>query len=214
MTLAVKLAALREKFKTLFPAEIEQALEAHMESLRQGGLAHVINVGDKVADFSVQNQHGETVTLAALLANGPLVLSFTRGSWCPYCAEEVAAWQEAYPQLKEAGGELLILSPQNQAATRKQGKELSLDFNLGSDADNRVAKAVGVAYQFTDALRAIYTQFQLDIPTINQTQEWALPSPARLIIDQSGTVVDIKVDPDYRYRPEPADAIALIRTLA
>lgn len=113
MSLAEKLEAMRARSKAVFTPEMIATVERHIETLRHGGaMQQVAKTGSKMPDFALKNQRGETVTRDQLLARGPLVISFTRGSWCPYCVEETRSWNEAYPDIQAAGGELIVVSPQ------------------------------------------------------------------------------------------------------
>jgi peroxiredoxin len=37
--------------------------------------------------------------------------------------------------------------------------------------------------------------------------------PGRFVIDSDGTIADAQFDPDYRFRPEPADTLRVLRRL-
>lgn len=83
-----------------------------------------------------------------------------------------------------------------------------------SDTGNALGKALGLVYSFTDDLHGIYNFFKLDIPAINEAGGWELPMPARIIAGTDGIIRDIKADPDYRSRPEPSEAIEIVKSLA
>lgn len=149
-----------------------------------------------------------------MLKRGPLVVSFTRGSWCPYCSAEVRALNEAYDHFRRAGIELVVLSPQSLHRAQKQAAADKLKFNLLVDTDNQVGKAFGVVYTFPDDLKNVYLKaFKTDIQAINEADVWQLPIPARFIIDGSGVIRDAKADPDYRYRPEPTEVLDIVNNL-
>ena len=215
MPLEQTLAELRDKFAKMIPAEPAAVMEHHVEFLRaSGAIDKILKPGATAPAFTLKNQHGEDVSSADLLKRGPLVVSFTRGSWCPYCSAEVRALNEAYDQFRRAGIELVVLSPQSLHRAQKQAAADKLKFNLLVDTDNQVGKAFGVVYTFPDDLKNVYLEaFKTDIQAINEADVWQLPIPARFIIDGSGIIRDAKADPDYRYRPEPTEVLDIVKNL-
>ena len=215
MQLEQTLGQLRDKFAKMVPAEPSAVMEGHIEFLRtSGAVDQILKPGAKAPAFTLKNQHGEDVSSADLLKRGPLVVSFTRGGWCPYCAAEVRALNEAYDQFQQAGIELVVLSPQSPDRAQKQATADKLKFNLLVDTDNQVGKAFGVVYTFPEDLKNVYLNtFKTDIQAVNEAGVWQLPIPARFIIDGSGTIRDAKADPDYRYRPEPSEVLDIVKKL-
>jgi peroxiredoxin len=215
MQLDQTLAELRDKFAKMIPAEPVAVMERHVEFLRtSGAVDQILKPGAKAPAFTLKNQHGEDVSSEDLLKRGPLVVSFTRGSWCPYCSAEVRALNEAYDQFQQAGIELVVLSPQSLHRAQKQATVDKLKFNLLVDTDNQVGKAFGVVYTFPDDLKNVYLKaFKTDIQAINEADVWQLPMPARFIIDGGGVIRDAKAEPDYRYRPEPTEVLDIVKKL-
>jgi hypothetical protein len=91
MQLERTLSELRDKFAKIIPEGASAVMEGHIESLRRNGLVdHILKAGAKAPAFTLKNQHGEDVSSIDLIKHGPLVVSFTRGSWCPFCSAESA----------------------------------------------------------------------------------------------------------------------------
>jgi peroxiredoxin len=216
MSLEQTLSQMREKFGKMLPAEPAAVINGHIESLRKSGAVdQTLQSGAKAPTFTMKNQNGENVSSSDLLSRGPLVVSFTRGGWCPFCAAEVRALNDLYDQYQQAGIELVVLSPQSPDRAAKQAADDNVKFNLLVDVNNEVGKSFGVVYTFPEDLKNVYLgAFKIDIPAINDTSVWQLPIPARFIIDKGGIIRDVKVDPDYRYRPEPAEALAIAKSLS
>lgn len=212
MSLAQTLTELRDKFAKILPESATAVMEGHIESLRKSGAVdHILKPGVKAPAFTLKNQNDEEISSADLIERGPLVVSFTRGSWCPFCSAEVRALNEMYDQLREAGIELVVLSPQSLDRTRKQAAAGKLRFNLLVDKNNEIAKAFGLVYTFPEDLKSVYSNvLSLDIQAINEANVWQLPIPARFVIDQSGVIHDVKADPDYRFRPEPSEIFDVV----
>jgi peroxiredoxin len=213
-SLGSNLADLRIKFAKMLPAHASAVTNAHFEHLRAHAMDAVKKVGDQAPAFELRDGAGKSVSSSALLANGPLVVSFTRGSWCPYCTEEVKALNAAYDQINALGAELIVISPQIQPLAAKQTTALGLKFSLLSDERNETAKAFGLAYSLPADLKDVYLNvFKTDLSRINGDAEWQLPIPARIVIDRRGIIRDIKADPKYRYRPQPSDTVTILKTL-
>lgn len=70
----------------------EAVMDGHIDFLRKtNALGKALKIGDTAPTFNLKNQHGEIISSTEFLKNGPLVLSFFRGRWCPYCVEEIKA---------------------------------------------------------------------------------------------------------------------------
>jgi peroxiredoxin len=129
-------------------------------------------------------------------------------------AAEVRALNDLYDQYQQAGIELVVLSPQSADRAKKQATDDMLKFRLLVDENNEVGKAFGVVYTFTEDRKNLYLNaFKIDVQVVNDASIWQLPIPARFVIDTNGTIRDAKADPDYRYRPDPAETLAIAKSL-
>ncbi len=210
MTLQATLDAFRADFKAgkppyNAPAHIHPIMErATAELIASGAAKRALKVGDRAPLFSLKDADGTLVSSADLLAKGPLVLTFYRGVWCPYCNMELQALQAFLPTLKAAGAILLALSPQTAANSRKAERIAELDFPILSDTHNDVAEAFGLRFQLPDYLIELYKGFGNNLPLINDDPAWTLPMPARYVIGQDHVIRYAEVNPDYTQRPEPS----------
>jgi len=213
MSLEQTLAGLRDKFAKILPNGATAIMEGHIESLRKSGAVdQILKPGTKAPAFTLKNQHGDDISSVELIKHGPLVVSFTRGSWCPFCSAEAHALNEVYDEFRQAGVELVVLSPQSPDRARKQATAGKLKFNLLVDKDNAIGKAFGLVYTFPEDLKNVYRDvLKLNIQAINEANCWQLPIPARFVIDGSGVIRDVKADPDYRYRPEPSEVFDIAK---
>lgn len=89
-----------------------------------------------------------------------------------------------------------------------------MTFEVLRDQGNATARRYGVAHALPPDLQQVYRGFGLDLPVINGGADWTLPMPARFVIDRTGIVRSVDVDPDYTRRPEPADTVAILRGLS
>jgi hypothetical protein len=82
MSLQEQLDGLRAKSQARIPPEVQIVMHRSIEELRASGiLSRVPKVGDPAPDFTLPDAAGQPVSLAGLLAKGPVVVSFYRGRW-------------------------------------------------------------------------------------------------------------------------------------
>jgi peroxiredoxin len=217
MTLQAQLDAFKADFKAgkppyNAPAEIHPIMErATAELIASGAANKALKVGDKAPLFTLKDPDGHPVSSADLLAKGPLVLTFYRGVWCPYCNMELQALQAFLPTLLDAGANLVAISPQIAANSRKSVRTNGLQFPILSDTHNDVADAFGLRFELPDYLIELYKNLRNDLPTFNDDPSWTLPMPARYVIGQDGVIRYAEVNPDYTQRPEPEVMLDAIR---
>ena len=145
---------------------------------------------------------------------GPLVLTFYRGVWCPYCNMELQALEAAKPEFDRYGASLVAISPQTAPNSRKSVRQNKLSFPILSDAKGKVGAAFGLRFDLPDYLVELYKQLKNDLPTFNDDPSWTLPMPARYVIGQDGVILYSEVNPDYTRRPEPEDMIPVLQRAA
>src|SRR6201986_4422183 len=194
------------------PADRQASMDQHVAHLAASGIAHSAKqVGDRAPDIRLRDQHGEIFDVASLLAKGPVVVTFYRGGWCPFCNLELKAYQAVLPRIAAAGASLVAISPEKPDDTVSTAEKNALSFPVLSDVGHTVGKAFGVVYAFTDDLRGVYEGFQLDIPTKNGTpDDWSLPLSATYVIGGDGVVLFADTRVDYRERTDPLAVLRLL----
>jgi peroxiredoxin len=213
-TFQERIAPIGKYVEANVPKQFLDVLRDHIDFLRQSGAVDkAAKAGETAPSFNLKNQNGEEISSEQLLKKRPLVVSFFRGAWCPLCVEEVKMLNESYDELREAGADLVVISPQSLAAAAKQAKDQGLKFNLLVDKDNEIGKAYGVVYTVSEEVKDVYLNaFKLDLAAYNESDVWELPMPARIVIGTNGKILDIKVDPDYWNRPEATETINFLKT--
>jgi len=215
MTLKFELDTFRAEFMGKAPAEIRDAMtRADLELGSSGILDRALKAGDRAPDFTLPNARGGDLSLTNTLARGPVVLSFYRGGWCPYCNLELRALQQALPDIERLGATLVAVSPQTPDESLSTAEKNDLAYPVLSDVNSRTALAYGIAFDLAKELRPIYARFGHALPDRNGDESWTLPIPATFIIDRDGTIVLAYVDVDYRNRLEPSEVIAVLEKLA
>ncbi|KMO27525.1 peroxiredoxin-like family protein [Methylobacterium aquaticum] len=212
MTLQADLDAFLAASRTRIPADVAALIAAGIDEQVAAGLAHrALKAGDRAPDMRLPNAQGATIDLAVLRERGPVIVTFYRGGWCPYCNLELRAYQALLPEIRAAGASLVAISPQTPDASLSTVETNDLGFEVLSDVGSRTAEAFGIVFALTDALRAVYARLGHALPTVNGTDDWHLPIPATFVIAPNGRIVLAHVDPDYRHRLEPAEALRAAR---
>lgn len=213
-TLNDRLASMREKVATMLKPEIAQLLERHLDELRNDHAVRPLKVGDMAPVFSLKDLDGNVVSSVELLARGPLVVSFFRGTWCPFCNEELKALNETWESFRRLGASLVVVTPQSAESASAYRTEHSIAFPMLVDPNADVAEKFGLAYSFPAYLSDLYRNvFGNDLARVNASGTWRLPIPARYLIDVAGTIVYAETNPDYRFRPDPEATLSEVAAL-
>lgn len=183
------------------------------ELVASGQALNAKKAGDKAPEFVLDDPDGHPVSSQDLLAVGPLVVTFYRGVWCPYCNLELQALQAALPEVAARGASLVAISPQTAANSRKSQRDNKLAFPILSDVRSRVAAAYGLRFSLPDYLVELYKGFKNDLPSVNDDPAWVLPMPARYVIGSDGIIAYAEVNPDYTQRPDPSELLPVLDRL-
>ncbi len=220
MTLQAKLNAFKADFEAGKPpynvprSAIETMHRATAELIASGQAARAKKVGEQAPHFSLKDADGHTVSSAALLQKGPLIVSFYRGVWCPYCNMELQALEGAKPEFDKHGASLVAISPQTPPNSRKSVRQNRLTFPILSDPNGEMAAAFNLRFKLPDYLIELYKWLKNNLPAFNGDPSWTLPIPARYVIGQDGRILYADVNPDYTHRPEPEELIPALDQVA
>jgi peroxiredoxin len=192
---------------------IETMSRATTELIESGQAQRARKAGDSAPDFTLPDPDGKPVSSRELLASGPLVISFYRGVWCPYCNLELQALQEAFSEITGRGASLVAISPQTAPNSRKSQRDNKLGFPILSDRNSEVANAFGIRFKLPDYLVELYKGFGNNLPIVNDDPAWVLPMPARYVIGTDGVIAYSEVNPDYTQRPDPSELLPVLDRL-
>lgn len=217
----VSVTMLSEELEARRDASAERTSDARAavmaRSLRiledSGIVEHALGVGELAPDFVLPDATGREVGLSDMLNAGPVVVSFYRGAWCPYCNIELRALQGALAGFRDVGATLVAISPNLPDGSMTVVERHELGYPVLSDVGNHVANEFGLVFRFQDDLVAEYRDMGIDVGSSNGRTEWEIPLPATYVIGQDRTIVFTFVDADYRKRAEPVEVIAAIKML-
>lgn len=210
-SLQKQLDELKAKFAAATPADRQQVFADAMKQVATSGVMEsALKVGAPAPDFTATDAKGETLHLADLLKNGPVVMTWYRGGWCPYCNIQLRSMQQALPEIAGAGATLVALTPEKPDSSLTTAEKNQLTFAVVSDTQLKIAHQYGVAYKLPESLREMF-KGRLELPEINGDDSWELPLAATYVIGTDGKVAYAFVDADYTRRAEPADIIEAIK---
>jgi peroxiredoxin len=176
--------------------------------------ARALKAGDRFPAIVLRDQMNRAIDLGQLAATQSLIVTFYRGGWCPYCNLELRAYQQALPDIEALGAKLVAVSPETPDNTLSTAEKNDLTFPVLSDAKGRLADALGIRFELSPAIHALYEKFGHDLAARNGDDRWSLPMPATFVVAKGGVIAHASVDPDYRRRLDPAVAIDVLRQLA
>ncbi len=190
------------------PADTQALHRRVVEQLQASNLAaSALPVSAPSPSFELADDKGQPVKLASLIANGPAVLVFFRGRWCPFCIAQLEAWNRLMPSIARAGIAVAAISPMTPHQSSLTRDQHHLEFPLLSDVGNKVARQFGIAYSVPEEQRKTYRRTFVNLPFVNGNESWELPIPATFAIDRSGALLFSSANPDYTIRPEPLEVL-------
>jgi len=168
--------------------------------------------GEPMPDFMLPDGDGHLVSLSGLQQSGPVVVSFNRGHWCPYCQLNVDALAKAVPEIKALGAQVVAISPETRRYANELRDYAKAPFPILTDMDGGYALEANLLFWVGEEKRDAMKAGGFDIEPYQGNQTWMLPIPATFIVGQDGMVRSRFIDPDYRHRMEIDDLLAALRT--
>ncbi len=194
---------------------VQAAYEAMVAELAHSGLIeHVLPVGAPFPDMALPTAEGELARLADWWRRGPLVVTFFRGEWCPYCRLMLAALEEALPEIEALGASLVAVTPETGGRALAAKQCHGSRYEMLSDVDCGLGLDCGVVFQAPAVYRDMLLSFGNDLARRHGNDAWFLPLPATFVVDRDGIVRWRFAEVDYTRRAEPADILAALRALS
>lgn len=211
--LDAKLDEIRQASAVKFTDEKKRIYADGISSVQNSGvLDSALKVGDKAPNFTLKNALNKSVSLYNELKNGPVVLTWYRGGWCPYCNITLHALQEKLPEFKQEDATLLALTPELPDNSLSTSEKHSLEFTVLSDIENLIGKQYGVVYTLTDGVASIYNA-GFGLNEVNGDTSNELPLAATYVIDTNGIITYAFLDADYTQRAEPSEILSALKQL-
>jgi peroxiredoxin len=212
MTLQTELDTFKASWLNRVGPDIAQLVDDDHVALRSLA-ANAGKAGDRFPALVLEDQMGRAIDLGQLAATQPLIVTFYRGGWCPYCNLELRAYQKSLAEIEALGAKLIAVSPETPDNTISTAEKNDLAFPVLSDVKGRLADALGIRFELSPVIHALYQKFGHDLAARNGDDRWSLPMPATFVVAKGGVITHAAVDPDYRQRLDPAVAIEVLRQL-
>ncbi|KAG0646465.1 hypothetical protein D0Z07_7515 [Hyphodiscus hymeniophilus] len=189
------------------------SLDQELQKLSQILTNNLCQQGDTLPTFSLPNALGKEISSKDLLSNGPLLITFYRGAWCPFCEISLHSLQKHLAEFKAKGVTLVAITPElpDNALSTKEKNELQ--FEVLSDVGNVYATKLGLLFQQPEEMRGVLGMFGTDLKKYNGDDSFALPVPATLLVDKEGKVRNAYVEPDWTQRMETTEALKWVDEL-
>ena len=172
-----------------------------------------LKIGDTMPAFVLPNSEGSMVSSHDLLDRGPLVVTFFRGNWCPYCLIALKAMEAALPDIEALGGQLAALTPDTGHHLAETKRNHHLSYEILSDVDGAVGLMCGVLFRMPAAYREVLADLGVNLAERHGNEAWFIPIPATFVVDRQGIVRYAFVDVDFTHRADPAEIIEVLRRL-
>ena len=209
-TLSEQLKAYAAAGRDIFPAYGEAVDRLVTRVKQNGGGEHAPHPGEPMPPFVLPDERGRLVTLPSLLEQGPVVVMFFRGHWCPYCRLNVRAVIKAYDRIKALGANIVAILPETQEYAAKFKSEAAAPFPVLTDLDNGYALSLNLAIWLGAEIERLL--HYLDMPSFHGNDGWVLPIPATFVVGRDGIIRERFVDPDFRRRMAIEDLISTLRS--
>ncbi|HEY4340588.1 MAG TPA: peroxiredoxin family protein [Steroidobacteraceae bacterium] len=214
MSLQQKLDVLRDHLQVRTRSDALVAMLRVMEDAVSSDRAiKALQAAGRAPAFTLPDERDKPVSLADTLNDGPVVMVFYRGDWCPWCTQELAALQAVAGQFEQLGASVLAVSPQKSLHNRRCVRKHKLGFPILHDAGGHVAAQYGVNWDIPANLRKLYLGLNVDLTKFNGDEDWTLPLPARYLIDQKQSVVYAEINASESHRMNPAGLLTALESL-
>lgn len=175
--------------------------------------AEACKPGDRMPDFLLPSAEGLLVDSRDLLAKGPLVVTFFRGGWCPYCSATLEALEAVLPELSRAGGALIAMTPETGGRAVAMKHDCGVHYEVLVDVDLAIAMAFGIVFRTPQLYMELLQRRGIDLADRSGSPAWLLPIPATFLVDQDGVVLRSWVNIDFTQRAEPTEILEALSGL-
>ncbi|KAF1952368.1 alkyl hydroperoxide reductase/ thiol specific antioxidant/ Mal allergen [Byssothecium circinans] len=213
--LAPQLEQIYSNFVAAVPASVKSTIDAARidAETKFAQQTNVIKPGATFPSFTLPSATGSQVCSTDLLSKGPILITFYRGNWCPFCNLALRALQQRLEDIHAKGAELVAVSPELPDSTLSTQEKNELEFAVLSDVGNKLARKLGIVWKQPKELDPLFKQFGHDLEKLNGDDSFEVPIPATFLVGKDGVVKNVYFEPDYRKRVEPEVALDWIDML-
>jgi peroxiredoxin Q/BCP len=103
-----------------------------------------LDVGSHAEDFTLSDYRGNAVSLSDLMGKGIVFFTFFRGGFDRESVKFLQALKENYPKIRDAGCEVLAITPELPQKAAAVVNDLQLPFGVACDTDMKATKMYDV----------------------------------------------------------------------
>jgi len=166
--------------------------------------------GEAMPPFLLPDETGRLVSLYGLLEKGPVVVSFNRGHWCPYCRLNMDALARASAEIASLGAQIVAISPEVSTCAAELKSYAKAPFHVLCDVDSGYALELNLLFWVGEEVQRAMSGAGVDLVRYQGNESWMLPIPATFIVGADGLVRARYVDPDFRRRIAVEDLLAAL----
>lgn len=157
-------------------------------------------IGDVVPNFTAKDQFDHSFDLYQALEEGPVVLMFYRGYWCPYCNKQLSQMEDSLSFISEKGGSVIAVTPESPQGIAKTISKTKASFRIVHDQDFHIMDLFEVRFTLSEQLNQLYQKNGIYVEKNNGSKGPNLPVPATYIIGQNRKILYAFYDPNYKKR--------------
>jgi peroxiredoxin len=208
-----RLAAYREQSGRIRP-DVARGYDKLVERL---GMLDRDEIGPKLGEpmppFHMPDETGRLTSLAELCAAGPVVISFNRGHWCPYCRLDLRSLAAIHRDVVRLGGQIVSIMPDSARYTSDSVSQDALPFPILSDMDLGYALSLGLIFSVGTEVKRLYEDLGIELERYQGNDSYFLPMAAKFIVGRDGLVKARQVNVEFRQRMEPAAILEALQRL-
>jgi len=213
MSFVQDLDQLKAQVASRVPSDASNLIDDFIREMKESGIeSRALKVGQEIPSFTLPNALGTPVSSTDLLLRGPLVVTFYRGSWCPFCNLYLKSLRDAVPEFREFDAQLVAISGMTPDNSLSIKEKLDLDFEVLSDVGLGVSDRFGLVYDLTDQISALFGMAGMDYKNLYGNESFRMTMPATYVTDHRGIVV-AEVDMDWRNRLDPLEIVSALQKL-
>src|ERR1700754_1218832 len=153
---------------------------------------------ENVPPFLLPDHEGWLLCSKELQAQGPYVLTFFHGSWCPGCVRKLELLESGLDRIHELDADVVACSPDTHGFPRALKADNALRFRILSDVDCTLSSNLGLAFAVPDQSRRRIAVLGIELSARHGDGRWMLPVPVILVVGCNGKVAKTFVDADGR----------------
>lgn len=167
-----------------------------------------LHINDSAPVFTAMDQNGKSVSLRKLLMDGPVVLVFYRGQWCPHCNKQLKNLEDSLSFIKAKGATVIAITPEKPESITKTIEKTKASYSIVFDEGLKIMKNYDVAFAVDTKTIERYKGYGIDFDQANGSNGANLPVPALFIIGKDGKIIYRHFDTNYTKRASITEVLA------